>query len=711
MNHPTNTGRIWLIFVMLTLVGGGVFGRILHIQIAEFDQWTNLGEVFSSSIRSIKSARGQILAKDGRLLATSIPVYDLTWDAKSEPMDWEMYHAYIDSLCVSLSETTDKSKEYIRGRFDRALGNGTRGALIVRDIPFTAYKALKEHPFVKLGRYQSGLVFVRQDNRKLPFGSLAARTIGIDREHERVGVELQWNDELAGVEGKQWMQKLPGNQWMPVTDEYLVDPEEGLDVLTTLDLHIQDVASTALEQQLRKSDAAWGTVVVCEVSTGRIRAIANLRKDEKQWARDSTVVYQEAYNYAIGERTEPGSTFKLATLMACLEEGMSLTDTVDTKDGKMAFYGGKEIKDSHHETGGYGKISLKEVFQVSSNVGTALAVKQTYDGRPQAFIDRLKDIGVTEKTGIKYVGEEAPIYREPSNSDWADSDMTSMAIGYSIQLTPLQTLTLYNAVANGGKMVRPQLVTELQSNGRTVKEFPTVTISPRICSSTTLQACQEMMESVCVAEAEVEGTAAKTFKNKPYKVAGKTGTARYNPGGRYSTGSYLASFAGYFPADQPRYSCIVVVAKPKRGSYYGGDVAAPVFAEVADMIYVTESQFHEVERGLLAESTAIPTSKNGSREDLLTIYNELGISYTEDLEAPWVTVKSEDDHAELFALDLSSNDRVPNVQGMALRDALFLLENRGLSVSYTGHGIVSKQSLLKGTLLTENVKSIQLELK
>ena len=309
MSKMPNSGRIWLVFVGLTFVGMGVFGRIVYIQTVEHDKWQARGEQFSTSVRTIEPARGQILADDGSLLATSVPVYDLRWDSKCEGMRWDDYFSTVDTLCQLLGKATDKSSEGIRRKFDNARQRGHRGALIARNIPFTAYKELRELPFVKLGRYKSGLVFERRENRRRPFGKLAARTVGIDREQQRVGIERAWNEELSGVEGQQLSRKVAGNQWMPVTDDYLVDPVEGLDVVTTLNLHLQDVATTALERQLRKHDAAWGTVIVCEVQTGHIQAISNLTRHE---SANGTVEYWEDFNHAIGTAVEPGSTFKLA---------------------------------------------------------------------------------------------------------------------------------------------------------------------------------------------------------------------------------------------------------------------------------------------------------------------------------------------------------------------------------------------------------------
>jgi cell division protein FtsI (penicillin-binding protein 3) len=704
MNAMPNTGRIWLVFVGLTLVGLGVFGRIIYIQTVEHDTWASRGEEFSTSVRTIEPSRGQIVARDGSLLATSVPVYDLRWDAKCEGMRWDMYEDQIDTLCLALASAIGKSPAYVRGKFDNAKQRGHRGALIGRNIPFTDYQELRSLPFVQLGRYKSGLVFERRENRRRPFGKLAARTVGIDREHQRVGIERAWNDELAGVEGQQLSRRVAGNQWMPVTDDYLVDPVEGMDVVTTLDLHLQDVATNALEQQLRRHDAAWGTVIVCEVSTGNIRAIANLTRHE---VSEDVVEYWEDFNHAIGTAVEPGSTFKLATLMACMEAGMLPTDSVDTGNGEIFFYQ-KRMRDSNFKDGGHGEISLSKVFEVSSNVGSALSVKKTFEEKPQAFLDGLKALGVAEKTGIRYVGEADPkVKTSVSDAGWTGLSLTQMAIGYEVTQTPLQTLALYNAVANNGRMMRPQLVQELRSAGKSVRTYQPFVLNPRVCSQSTLVACKKMMEAVC--DPEGEGTAQRLFADKPYTVAGKTGTARIATGRGYEEGRYRASFAGYFPADNPQYSCVVVIADTKSGSYYGSTIAAPVFREVADLIYATDPAFHTLSKGPLAEVPSIPASNDGAREALETLYGALGMKHSSGLDVDWVNVTTGDDAAELTPLDIPES-AVPDVRGMGLRDALYLLENAGLRVNYDGIGTVKSQSIAPGTPLRTELTTIQLRL-
>ena len=703
MSAAPNTGRIWVVFVGLTLIGLGIFARILVIQIVEHERWSELGDRLSASVRTITPTRGQILAEDGRLLATSVPVYQLSWDAKCPNIPWDMYNTYVDSLCQELGQALGKQPGKFKSKFDNAIERQHGGAIIARNIPFTAYQSLQAFPYVKLGQNTSGLIFQRQENRQKPFGKLASRTIGIDREYNPYGLELAWNDELAGVEGKQLSRKGAGGHWMPITDEFLVAPEEGVDVVTSLDLHLQDVATNALEAQLREHDAAWGTVIVCEVSTGFVKAIANLTRDTV----GGDIDYLEGYNYAIGTAVEPGSTFKLATLMACMEAGMASTDSVDTGNG-VKYYHGRRMSDSNHRDGGHGVITLKKAFSVSSNIGAAESVLEMFGEQPQAFLDRLKALGVAEKTNIKFIGEAQPmVYDSVGAEKWSGTSLTSMSIGYEVEQTPLQTLALYNAVANNGSMMLPQLVQGLQKGSELVKTFEPITLNPRVCNAVTLAACKDMMEAVC--DPEGQGTAKRLFENKPYTVAGKTGTARIATRNGYATNRHRASFAGYFPANNPQYSCIVVIADTKSGVYYGSAIAAPVFREVADLIYATDPTFHTLSRGPLAETQSMPASKDGDRKSLETLYAAMGMAHSEGLSTDWVKVETGDNEAQLNPLELQEYE-VPDVRGMGLRDALYLLENAGLKVDYQGMGTVKSQSIAPGTPLRNELTTIQLRL-
>ena len=692
------TGRLWMVFITLCLVAVGIFVRIVTIQFVEHEHWAAKGAEYTHSVKNIEPSRGQILATDGSLLAISVPVYDLSWDSQCEAINWDIYSKYKEEMCQGLSKILDKPAAHYEQLLNSAVANEKRYTLFGRNIPYTKYKDLKDLPFIRNGRYKSGFVFSRKEDRRKPFNQLAGRTIGIDRDDRRVGIELAWNNELGGIEGKQLQHRIAGGTWTPVADEYITAPEDGLDVVTTIDMHLQDVATSSLEKQLIKHKAAWGIVALMEVETGYIRAISNLTRSENAEGEGKDY---ESFNHALGSAVEPGSTFKLASLMACLESGkIQLTDSIDTGKG-VAYFHGKPMKDSNWDHGGHGKISLREVFTMSSNIGSAYAVKQCFSVEPQKFLDGLQNIGVSKPLGVNLVGEGTPhVYTSVGEGSWSGLSLTQMAIGYEVAQTPLQTLALYNAVANNAVMMKPIFVTETQRNGETIDRFGTEIINERICSAKTLEACKTMMEGVCIPNGE--GTAARLFVDSPYSVAGKTGTSKIAHKGSYADGRYRASFTGYFPAEDPKYTCIVVISDTKSGSYYGSTIAAPVFRDLADLIYATDPSFHKIntEPLLPGNEQHLPTANNGAREELELLYEVLGIDFV-DLSggSDWVSVSTKKDSV-LLATRTIEPQTMPNVKGMGLKDALYLLENAGIKVNYEGTGVVKHQSVPPGTPFT-----------
>ena len=703
--NQISTTRSWVIFVFFCVLAIGIFSNIVIIQFFEGDVWSNKGAEYSESVKTIEPSRGQILAKDGSLLAISVPVYNLSWDSQCEAINWDAYNVEKDNLCIELSKILGKSPEHYSGLLDKARKNESRYQLFARNIPYTEFKELKKVPFIKLGRYKSGFVFEPKEERRKPFAPLAGRTIGIDRESHRVGIELAWNKELGGVEGKQIQKRISGGEWLPVTNEFISEPQQGLDVVTTIDMHLQDVATSSLKKQLEEHEAGWGIVVLMEVETGYVRAITNLTRSE---SKSGKVYYLESFNHALGSAVEPGSTFKLASLMACLETGkINLQDSINTGNGVKTFHN-SQMKDSNWNQGGHGKISFKDVFTMSSNIGSALAVKQCFSLEPQKFLDELKNIGVTNTLGVNLVGEGNPfVYSTVGEGAWSGISLTQMAIGYEVTQTPLQTLALYSAVANDGVMMKPVFVTETRSRGETVSTFGPEVVNEKICSSNTLESCKEMMESVC--EPGGDGTASNIFKNSPYSVAGKTGTCKINQNGNYEEGRYRASFTGYFPADNPKYSCIVLIADTKSGSYYGSTIAAPVFRDLADLIYATDPNFHEIlNEPLLAENKRhLPTARNGERSEIIYLYDILGIPFSDNSsKSDWIKVSTSKDNVNLTTREIKDHT-IPNVKGMGLKDALYLLENAGLKVTYEGTGVVKSQNVLPGTSL-KSITTIKL---
>jgi len=706
-NRKEFSTRVWLVFGLFVALGFSIFGRILWIQSAEHEQWKEVGERFESSVRDITPSRGQIYAINGNVLATSVPIFEVRWDSKSEAINWDTFDAELDSLSQGLSQILgDRSPREYREVLRNGRNLGRRNTLIARRASYIQQKSLAKLPFIRRGRFKSGFTFARTEQRRKPFGDLASRTIGIDRNENRVGLEASWNTELSGSVGKQIQRRVAGGEWMPVSDDFIVEPHAGLDVISSIDMHLQDVASNALRQQLQTHDAAWGTVVLMEVETGMIRAMANLTRSTSEPQEGEPAEYFESFNHAIGTAVEPGSTFKLASLMAAMNDGdVKPEDEIDTGNGVTYFYG-KRMSDSNADEGGSGILKTSEIFEVSSNVGTALTIKKAFGENQQGFLDALKRIGVPSATGVRLAGESQPlVYENVGDGRWSGLSLTQMSIGYEVTQTPLQTLTLYNAVANGGTSLRPQLVERLENNGQVVKLFKPEVLKQSICSKRVLDACQSMLKRV--ADPEGNGTAQYVFAKSPYRVAGKTGTARIAGPNGYD-GRYRASFAGYFPAESPRYSCIVVIADTKSGVYYGSSIAGPVFRELANKVYATDPSFHTTSAGLLAEKCKLPGSKDGAQTDLIQLYQALEMPYQGNSSGDWVTVTTSDSVAVLRPRSIEAN-RVPDVRGMGLRDALYLLENAGLQVKTLGMGTVRRQSIAPGSDLTTS-QAITLEL-
>lgn len=631
-------------------------------------------------------------------------MYGVYWDSRSEAINADSLEFHFEGLSNHFAENLEGDQDYFSILMKEAIRKGKRYQEITPLVDYLTMKKLKSHPFIKKGPNKSGFIFERKDQRKKPFESLAARTIG-RYEPNHVGLEGAYDKELAGIQGKQLQQRLPGNIWRPVSNEYLEEPVQGMDLVSTIDVHLQDVATHSLKEQLEKHGATWGTAILMEVETGYVKAITNLVLDEEDGE------YYESHNKAIAESVEPGSTFKLASLICALDDGIiQLTDSIETGDGIYHFHN-VPMKDSNYKSdgsGGHGKITIEEVFEQSSNIGTALAIRDAYEMNPQAFLDKLHSMSLGNALNIRIVGENPPfIYREPNTGNWSGLSLTQMSIGYEVQQTPLQTLTFYNAVANNGQMLRPQFVSALKSNGKVIKHNEPIELHHQICSETTISKVRKMLEGV----AEKGGTADYVFDDCNYRVAGKTGTAKIakTNGAGYYSNRYRASFVGYFPAEQPKYSCIVVINDTKTGVYYGSTIAAPVFRKLADKIYATRFDFPTYAKEKKQDSEPkLPPSKDGLYEELAMVYNELGVKHTEVAQADWVQVSTKPDHVGLNEMPLKEG-LVPNVKGMGLQDAIYLLENLGLQVEVKGYGTVKEQSIPPGSRL-KNQQKISLRL-
>lgn len=675
--------RSGVVYLAMIIIAGALLVRILVLQYVQRGKWSAMSEKYVYKTAELPANRGDILSYDGRLLASSVPYYSIYMDTRSTGMSTGTWLEGINGLSEGLSRLLgERSAAGWKSAISEARKRGDRFFLIKRKVDYETLKKLKELPIFREGQYKGGLVAQPENRRILPHGELAARTIGylnMGNEGTVVGIEGSFNKELTGKNGVVVMQRLTGGDWIPVDDASTISSKEGFDVVTTLDVDLQDVASSALKTQLRKHNAHHGCAVLMEVATGDVRAIANL-----EIGKDGN--YHETYNYAIGESTEPGSTFKLPVLMAALEDGVIDTgDVVDTGNGSIRFYN-KIIRDTREE--GYGKLTVREIFEKSSNVGTSKIITEHYSDKPRDFINRLYAMKLNQKLNIQIKGEGTPLIRYPGDKFWSGLSLPMMSHGYEVQMTPLQILTFYNAVANDGKMMRPRFVTRILNNGSVVKNYGTEVMVNSIASRSTIRKVRKMMEGV------VEHGTATNLKNADYKIAGKTGTAQiakdkygYRQGARIS---YQASFVGYFPAEKPLYSCIVVVNAPSNGVYYGNLVAGSVFKEISDKVFATNFYRDFVTENREIKNASAPEAGNGYREDINKVLSYLNVMYKRTIKDEWVATRESGDTVRLVGVSIKEG-LVPDVRGMSLRDAIFLLENSGLRVKYTGRGKVLRQ--------------------
>lgn len=694
--------RARLVFLCIGLFSLFIVGKILVIQFVDGAKWKTKVDRITTDLREIKPVRGNIYAGNGDMLATSIPIYEIRMDMLADGLSQERYDANIDSLAICLSNLfEDRSPAEYKARFKKAKTDGNRYLLVQRDVTFEEVTKAQSFPLWRDGRYKSGAIFEKRTVRLLPFKGLAARTVGYQRDGvQPVGLEGAYDSDLRGRPGERYEKRLPGGIWMPLDNTNEVEPRDGSDIYTSIDVNIQDVATTALRRQLKAHNARHGCAVLMEVKTGYIKAIANL-------TMGSDSVYRETYNYAVGEATEPGSTFKLASLMAAFEDGkLTLTDSVDTKNGSYKFYD-RIMRDSNRK--GYGKIDVLTSFQKSSNVAISRLINEKYASDPQRFVNRLHKLGLGSELGLEISGEGRPKIKGPSDPSWSGVTLPWMSIGYETLMTPLQILTFYNAVANDGVMVRPLFVQSVRQNGNIVRENEPQIINKAIASRETILMARTMLETVVSA-----GGTASNLRNQAYTVAGKTGTAQIanaQYGYKYDAAvSYQASFVGYFPAEAPEYSCIVVVNGPSNDVYYGNQVAGPVFKEIADKVMA--QRFDLIKETELTENLVavhVPVSMSGNADDLKSIFSSFQVAMDDKSGGyEWVTTSTGQDSVTIARRTVSEG-KVPNVVGMGLRDGLFLLEQSGLRVNISGTGMITKQSIVPGAKVSQGA-SISIEL-
>ncbi len=652
--------RLYVVAGFMFLFALAISIKLINIQFVDGDKYRELAEKNNIKNFTIPANRGNIYADDGSLLATSVPKYDIRFDAITAST--EDFNENLKPLSEGLSAMFGKPVTHYQNMLRKARADKNRYLLIVKNLGYSDYIKVKNLPLFRKGPYRGGIIVEQRTVREHPIGLIAQRTVG-DEAFDRpgyyaVGLEGAFNDLLTGKEGHRLKQKIAKGQWKPVYDENEIEPQDGFDIISTINVNIQDIAHHALLKQLEYYEAEHGTVIVMEVATGEIKAVSNL-------GRTSSGTYYEKLNYAIGESHEPGSTFKVMAFMAALEDKVIDTSTVvDTGTGRKIFHG-KGISDSRR--GGYGKITAARALEVSSNIGLATIVDGNYAKNPNKFLNRLKSWHLDEKTGVSIKGEGQPFIPQPGGKNWSKNALPSMSYGYGLRLTPLQTLNFYNAIANNGVMVKPRFIKEVRAWNEKVTIYDTKVTNPKICSDETLGAMQEILKNTVV-----RGTG-RSLYSPDFSMAGKTGTAQteYWMADWAGNRRYISSFAGYFPAENPKYSCIVIVHKPStRKGFYGSDVAGPVFKRIAQKIFTESRNFDDVE----------------------------GIEKTDPI--------IEKDFEEYYVNLQKPTAIIPDVTGMAGMDAISILENLGLKVQVVGNGTVSKQSIKSGETLKKGQQII-----
>lgn len=679
--------RSYISFGVIVLIAIAVLYKMFSVQFIHGEKWREMADSLSTRYIDVEAARGNIFSHDGRLLATSVPEYDIRMDLMAPGItDDQVFYSKVDSLASALSRYFgDRSTAQYGQGLRHARKQGNRYYLVKRDVTYSQMKAMREFPVFNLGYYKGGMIAEQKNKRILPFQDLARRTIGYKNEHvQPVGLEGAYAAYIDGQGGKRLVQRIAGGTWIPVNPEMDIESVAGSDIISTIDVDIQDVAQSVLKEQLIKSNADNGCVVLMEVKTGEVRAIAN-------YSKVSPGKYEEKFNLAIAQRAEPGSTFKLASYLVALKDGKIDTSTlVDTRGGTFTV-AGKTIRDDH--AGGYGLISVKRAFEVSSNTAVTKLIYQHYKETPAQFTRSLREMHLNDKLGLPIPGEGAPLVKTPESKSWSKLSLTQMAYGYELLLTPLQTLTFYNAVANDGKMIAPVFVKEISHLGKPVKQFKARVIDEHIASLDVIKKAQGMLIGA------VEHGTGRFLKNPLFKIAGKTGTAQMADGARGYRGRrrYQASFAGYFPAEQPKYSMIVVIQNPKNG-YYAASVAGPVFSEIAEKVYASDAQMYSPIQHLEMASMEAPEVKEGSPDSNQHVFNAFGWKYTYAGDQDQETLPAGDAPDAIYAVQPGI---VPDIKGMGLRDALFYLGNAGFKVQIEGaSGRVIAQSVQPGTKLT-----------
>ena len=693
--------RVYLSFLGIVLLSLLVLGRAFYIQQVQGNYWRSMSDSLHQRIEEIDAGRGTIYSEDGQMLSTSLPTFDIYIDFMADGLrekKGKRFTENIDSFSRALANYfKDKSASTYKAELQKAYKKKDRYYPLKKKLKFEDYKIFREFPLARLGRNRSGVIVEENSKRLMPYQTLATRTIGLSRDYvasngkikkQNVGLEKSYDSLLTGQKGQRLVRFIAGGVPVPV-EGYNVEPENGKDIITTLDVNIQDIATTALMKKMMECEGQYGTAIVMETKTGKIKAIANLgrQKDGSYWEDD---------NYAL-RVTEPGSTIKLATLLSVLENGSATPDElVEVGTAGHMVVGPRNVNDA--ERSPKPVLTVKECFAHSSNVGMSKLAYKAFGNNPKKFKEYLHEYLLDVRSPVDLTDIPKPQLASFEKNAGGTMNMITMSFGYAIQVSPLHTLTLYNAIANDGKMMKPYLVNKIMRDGLVYRDFQPTVLSESFCKSSTVKTARHSMEMVIT-----EGTGRPAFKDMPFAVAGKTGTAHVADGNiKYDDMVYQASFVGYFPAEDPVYSCIVVVrTKPHAALHYGGQIAAPVFREIAIKLYAMY-----IDNKTLPKYEAVKDSLNyfyaGNSSDLKNVYKTLGVGYSDSVRSEWGNVRATNYQPVIKDVNVTKT-LMPNVKGMGLKDAVYLLENMGLKVKVNGQGKVMVQSIQPGTSLTKGM--------
>ncbi len=687
--------RVYLCFIVLVIVCFCIIGKAFNIQEVQGNSWRAMSDSLHQKIEEVEAERGTIYSEDGQMLSTSIPQFDIYIDFGAEGLrekSGRNFRENVDSLSYYLANLfNDKTKADYKRILNEGYKQKDRYFLLHKKVGFRDYQKLHTFPLVRLGRNKSGFIAEERSIRLNPYQMLAYRTIGLQRQNaQKIGLEQTYDTVLKGTTGKRLVRSIGGGVTVPVNEALDIEPEDGKDVITTLDVHIQEITENALLNIMQQSEAQTGTCIVMETSTGKIKAMANL-------GRRSDGTYWEDYNYAM-RTAEPGSTIKLATLLSVLSEGKTNINTpVEVGSTGEGYVGVRDVNEA--ETMPKPVMTVEECFAHSSNVGMSKIAWNTFASQPAKFSNYLHQFRLDSVTGIDLSGETKPRLPRLNKTNEGLHAMVTMSFGYAIQVSPLQTLTLYNAVANGGKMMKPYLVNSIQKDGTIIKQFEPTVLRESICSPSVIKAARQCMEAVTTM-----GTGKVAFQNCAYKVAGKTGTAHVADGFyTYDDGVYQASFVGYFPAEDPQFTCMVVIkTKPHAPVHFGGLLAAPVFKEISDRLYTMYvHQNNEAQYAGIHKNDSVNYSYTASKDEMNIIENTLRlpvVGMNDNNE--WIHLSKEATASVEQGVKISSL-QMPSLQGMGLKDAVYLCENLGLKVSAKGAGKVAAQSVESGASISK----------